>query len=201
MDDNDDILEYLSKIGTFSDEEKESLNKKLASFTGYDNTVDVLLGLVNELKLSLDQYEEIEKMRVFEIQKSYLSDTIYFFWIKEYLNKNAKLASYHIRKKYLKSKDKEMIRHLKDVYDGIRSFAEAKNIEASKGNECTDYYYFVSFYGQVYKFGVYLFDGNVFCEIADFNELNNSINIINFNDVMEYFGNLSYDEKYQRDRS
>ena len=201
MEDNEDILEYLSQMGNFSDEVKESLNKKLSSFTGYDNTIDVLLGLVDELKISLDQYEELEKERSFELQKSYLSDSNYFFFIKEYLSKNSKLASYHVRKKDLTPIDREKVRHLKEVYDGISSFAKTMNIEPYPGDECTDYYYFVSFYGQIYKFGIYLFDGCVFCEIPDLSQFKSSVKIINFNDVMEYFNSLSYEDILKRKKS
>ena len=191
MSESFDFYEAFKHIENLPEKERKQIVNEFKKMTGSDLSFDVLAKAISEVEVDQEAFDELmadwkaEYTR--NTKKEVLCEPNYFEWMKQYLTKNKRLATYHRRKKGITSKEIRNFDLLKVFYDGINEYARANNIASYEFDEVAKGYYFVEHYDTVIGIALYQLDNTVVCEIMESNKLKESnIKAIDFNNVMKY---------------
>lgn len=203
MSETDDFYEAFKHLENLPEEQQKQIKEKFNKATGSNLTFDALAKALSEINIDYQSFKEMTAdwkiSYINSVKKEILSNPDYFKWMKEYMNKNKRLAGYHRKKENITTKERNKIDNLKCFYDGINEYAKSNNYASYEFDEVAKGYYFIEYHDTVIGIALYQFDNTVVCQIMDSDKLKKAgIKTIDFNSVIKYYENLNLDKGLKR---
>ena len=201
MDDFKDMFDAFNNLENLPEEQKKTLEEKLNIISGDENALHILKKSLKECNIDEKSFKEIYNEYKKAERINLLSTPEYFKWSVKYINKNQKLASYHVKKSDITENEKQNIKDLKIFYEGIDEYAKENNIHPYIVDNLIKRCYFIEYSGTILGITLYGFNNAIMCNIIDrkkFVEYNGVS--IDFSDILKYYRDLQSDNSIQYGR-